>query len=200
MIVLHCLLRLIKTLLSSFRDHSPPFPASTWTRSLLLFRLFPSSLGQVPKQTSQNNKTRTICRTLATIQTDLVRFNTHTYLSYNCILEGGGGGGVLFPTRYICKKWQSSQQMGDMQPRLEWGISRHAHARKKVTVVSSGCGCNAGSQTYPIRRVLYVGGLCYRQVWSGHHQYKPLLHVETIIYHKESENNPLKSWPTRLLE
>ena len=105
--------------------------------------------------------------------TDLVRFNTHTYLSYNCILEGGGGG-VLFPTRYICKKWQSSQQMGDMQPRLEWGISRHAHARKKVTVVSSGCGWNAGSQTYPIRRVLYVGGLCYRQVWSGHHQYKPL--------------------------
>ena len=97
MIVLHCLLRLIKTLLSSFRDHSPPFPASTWTRSLLLFRLFPSSLGQVPKQTSQNNKTRTICRTLATIQTDLVRFNTHTYLSYNCILEGGGGGGSYFP-------------------------------------------------------------------------------------------------------
>ena len=72
MIVLHCLLRLIKTLLSSFRDHSPPFPASTWTRSLLLFRLFPSSLGQVPKQTSQNNKTRTICRTLATIQTSCV--------------------------------------------------------------------------------------------------------------------------------
>ena len=147
----------------------------------------------IAKQQDENNMS------YSRNKTDLVRFNTHTYLSYNCILEGGGGG-VLFPTRYICKKWQSSQQMGDMQPRLEWGISRHAHARKKVTVVSSGCGWNAGSQTYPIRRVLYVGGLCYRQVWSGHHQYKPLLHVETIIYHKESENNPLKSWPTRLLE
>ena len=28
----------------------------------------------------------------------------------------------------------------------------------------------------------------------------PYLHVETIIYHKENENNPLKSWPTRLVE
>lgn len=31
--------------------------------------------------------------------TDLVRFNTRAYLSYNCMLEGGWGGGVLFPTR-----------------------------------------------------------------------------------------------------
>ena len=28
----------------------------------------------------------------------------------------------------------------------------------------------------------------------------PYLHVETIIYHKENENKPLKSWPTRLVE
>ena len=69
--------------------------------------------------------------------TDLVRFVAQTYLSYNCILEGGRG--VLLPTRYTCKKWQSSQQMDDMQLRLECGISRHAHARKKLTVVSSGC-------------------------------------------------------------
>lgn len=29
--------------------------------------------------------------------TDLVRFNTRAYLSYNCMLEGGGGRGSYFP-------------------------------------------------------------------------------------------------------
>ena len=198
MIDLHCLLRLIKTLPSALRDHSPPFPASTWTRSSILFRLFSSSLGQAPKQTSQNNKTRTIWRTLTTIQTSCVLL---TILKLQLHSWGGGREGVLFPTRYIyiCKKWKSSQQMGNIQSRLEWGISRHAHARKKLTVVSRGLWveCRMANVPYkksPIwRRTLPSSGIIGIPL-------NPYLHLETIIYHKENENNSLKCWPTRLVE
>ena len=64
----------------------------------------------------------------------------------------------------------------------------------------SGYGWNAGWQMYPIRKVLYDGGLCHRQVLIIGIPLNPYLDLETIIYHKENENNPIKSWPTRLVE
>ena len=101
--------------------------------------------------------------------TDLVRFNTRAYLSYNCMLEGGGGGGSYFPlATYVRNDNHPSRWAICSQGWNEGSADMHI-ARKKLTFVSSGCGWNAGWQTYPIRKVLYVGGLCHRQVLPGHH-------------------------------
>ena len=70
------------------------------------------------------------------------------------------------------------------------------HMPEKSCLVRLWVECRVENVPYkksPIcRRTLPSSGI----IWpaSGH------LHVETIIYHKENENNPLKSWPTRVVE
>ena len=150
------------TLVSS-RPFATVHGFSTWTRSSLLFRLFPSSLGQAP---NKHRKTTRREQYGGLSQQYRPRAFYYPYL-LKLKLHSWGRGSYFLLATFVRNDNHSSR----------WAIRSEVGMRDQQTCTCpqkadsclSGCGWNAGWQMYPIRKFLYGGGLCHRQVLSGYH-------------------------------